>query len=271
MSRQTAFELFPSCHAPACEWRVKRAIGELIEEVATPKKGRFVGFPLRSEVLELEYLNALLEHPDTEPVHVPGTRDSHSLMTQSHPDRYIQSPYTKRPKQAKPEAKPNFLRSPAAERIRAARNGPPRVPDMLMESEDIMGERIRYDPADFSGVQRKYGPTFIKTMPEDSDAKKQHDHMMDIYQRAETLVLNNKWWMGPGIDCDYRVYAVEYLPAIFREEVVGVDLLDSLGMLKECIQCIPVRYVSSRHSFDRLKVDVDEFTAFLCGKEEAAW
>ena len=67
------------------------------------------------------------------------------------------------------------------------------------------------------------------------------------------------------------MYAVEYLPAIFREEVVGVDLLDSLGMLKECIQCIPVRYVSSRHSFDRLKVDVDEFTAFLCGKEEAAW
>ena len=261
MSRQTAFELFPAGHAPADEWRVKRAIGELIDHVAAPKKGRHVGFPLRGEAMELEYLNALLERPDTQPLHVASASDSRSLMTQSHPDRYVQSPYTKRPK---PAASESFVRSPAADRIRAA--APPTA--MLAVCEDILGEKIRYDPTNFSGAQRVYGHAFVKAMPEDSDAKKQHDHMVDIYKRTETLVLNNKWWNGPGIDCDYRVYAVEYLPATFSgEDEVGVNLVNSLAMINDCIECVPARFVTNKHALERLKVDVAEFMAFLTEKE----
>lgn len=63
--------------------------------------------------------------------------------------------------------------------------------------------------------------------------------MLDIYRRAESLVWHNKWWNGsPGLDCDFRVYAVEYLPATFSGEV-GINLVSALAMLKDCVLCMP--------------------------------
>ena len=47
--------------------------------------------------------------------------------------------------------------------------------------------------------------------------------MQDIYRRAEWLVTGIKWWNGPGLDCDFRVYPVKYLPATLSQEV-GVDI-----------------------------------------------
>ena len=48
MMRQTAFEAFPDGHPPADMARVKRLIGELIADIATQKKGRLLGFPVRA-------------------------------------------------------------------------------------------------------------------------------------------------------------------------------------------------------------------------------
>ena len=261
MMRQTAFEAFPNGHPPADKARVKRLIGELIDDIATQKKGRLVGFPVRAEVMELEYLNALLERPDTQPLQVPSPKDAQQpLMTHSHPDRYLESPYT--------SAQPPFLKSQAADRIRAARtnNQGQRAQNKIAICEDILGLQTRYDPNDFSGVQLVYGQAFIDAMPADSDAKKQHDHMLDIYRRAEALILHNKWWNGPGLDCDFRVDAVEYLPSMFSGEA-GMDLLCALSMLKQAVDCVPTRYVSNKRALKQLKLDMAEFTAFLRGKE----
>ena len=68
-----------------------------------------------------------------------------------------------------------FLKSPAAERILAARqNGKQQAPVIMVPCEDVLGLNSWYDPADFSGAQREYDQAFIDAMPEDSvsDAKK---------------------------------------------------------------------------------------------------
>ena len=55
--------------------------------------------------------------------------------------------------------------------------------------------------------------------------------MQDIYRRAEWLVTGIKWWNGPGLDCDFRVYPVKYLPATLSQEV-SVDISFFLDMTK---------------------------------------
>ena len=69
----------------------------------------------------------------------------------------------------------------------------------------------------------------------ESVAKKQDYHMLELHRRADKLVLSSKWWNCPGIDSDFRVYAVEYLPATY-EGVVAANRNDWLHMLLDCVQ-----------------------------------
>ena len=113
----------------------------------------------------------------------------------------------------------------------------------MVTFENFYNDTRKFDPADFSGRQLAYTDEFVASMPPDSGARRLHDQVLALHDRADKLSPDQAdYWNGPGEDDYRRVYVVENVPVYPDGGENGFDLGIWLPEMLECVKGIDPFY-----------------------------